>query len=49
MYPVDEVGRIIIRKLNDEINKIDFNSDDYYDGQIDGLIIAIRIVYEVLE
>lgn len=48
MYPVDEARRIIIRRLNDEINKID-KSDDYYDGQIDGLIIAIRIVYEVFE
>lgn len=49
MFPVDEARRTIIGKLNDEINKIEFKSDDYYDGQIDGLIIAIRIVYEVLE
>ena len=36
----------IIDMLNDEIKKIESEdqSDDYHDGEVDGLILAIRII-----
>ena len=40
----------IIEMLNDEIEKIESEgnpealSDDYLDGEVDGLILAIRII-----
>ena len=41
------VQSILIERMFEEINKIELKSeDDYFDGQVDGLIKAIKIIKE---